>query len=432
MVSFGSIIRPLLGFRRGDSDEVRESPTSSESPPPPLWSCYAASARGARHINNGQPNQDAVGIGHLRSDGIDVSFADEDVLRAPCRTPFFVAVSDGHGSTRHFRSGYGSQFAVEAALDTLSDAIREESEQHDSGRVEHLLRNQAGVLLKTWRRKVREHIDTAPFDSVHQAFLDRQVEERIERAHGRRRPEEIVRSEQEMAAYGATLLAAVITDSYTGYVQIGDGDIATVRADGLVERPVPDDEALLGTTTTSLCTAAAEHDFRIRVVPHGGSPPALVVLCTDGYEQSFADEASFLRSVYDYFELFRSDEGRDGIAKHLHAWMREVTLEGSGDDTTIALVANSNTVTSHDEPVFRISGDTEQPDSYTPADTSLCDTSPPNEGEPTVGDSSSALDDPPKEAQHDEAHRPGDESRPSTGGSSREDESPATADERIP
>lgn len=438
-MSFGSFIRPLLGLRRGDGDEGGEHapPPESGAPPspagrtdsegtlagestavapsdgyPPPWSCFAASAQGARHGRSGQPNQDAVGIGVMRDDAVHVSLVDgKDVLRTPCRTPFFVAVSDGHGSTRHFRSDCGARFAIEAALEVLADAIREEGEQRDPTRIEHLLRNQAGVLLKTWRQKVRAHIDTNPFDSVQREFLDRQVEERTGQAHGRRRPEEVVRAEQEMAAYGATLLAAVLTEAYTAYVQIGDGDIATVQADGLVERPVPDDEALLGTSTTSLCTAAAEQDFRVRVVPHGSSPPALVTLCTDGYEQSFADEASFLRSAYDYFELLRNDEGREGIAEHLHEWMSEITLEGSGDDTTIALVAHSSTVTSHEEPAFRIAEDKR------PSTTK-------SKGKP----SGHPGDDP-----HAVAHQPAEDGFRLAGGSSEgEGASPATSAERTP
>ncbi len=64
------------------------------------WTALSASVRGASHEKSGQGNQDAVRL--KNPSGTD------DVL--------LLAVADGHGSTRSFRSDRGSALAAECAL----------------------------------------------------------------------------------------------------------------------------------------------------------------------------------------------------------------------------------------------------------------------------------------------------------------------------
>ena len=59
----------------------------------------AASVRGATHEDRGVPNQDAVA--RRLDDGVDARLV--------------VALSDGHGSARSFRSDVGAQIAVDTA-----------------------------------------------------------------------------------------------------------------------------------------------------------------------------------------------------------------------------------------------------------------------------------------------------------------------------
>ena len=63
------------------------------------WAALSASVRGASHEQIGLGNQDAVRLGN--------PLAGTDVL--------VVAVADGHGSTRSFRSERGSALAAECA-----------------------------------------------------------------------------------------------------------------------------------------------------------------------------------------------------------------------------------------------------------------------------------------------------------------------------
>jgi len=66
------------------------------------WETYAASAIGADHRRDQSPNQDAVALKRFGPPGPD-SLA-------------VLAVADGHGDARHFRSDRGSKLAVTAAV----------------------------------------------------------------------------------------------------------------------------------------------------------------------------------------------------------------------------------------------------------------------------------------------------------------------------
>ena len=137
-------------------------------------------------------------------------------------------------------------------------------------------------------------------------------------------------------AYGATLLGVVVTETFILYLQLGDGDILAVSATGQVERPVPKDERLLGNETTSLSGEQAWRDFQVcfQVM---ANPPALILLSTDGYANSFRDEAGFSKVGSDLLDLLRS-EGVDRVNASLKPWLAEASQIGSGDDITLGLM----------------------------------------------------------------------------------------------
>ena len=74
----------------------------------PRWTALSASVRGASHEKTGQPNQDSV---RSRNPG-----SGHEML--------LMALADGHGSTRSFRSDKGSALAAECALRQLAKFVR--------------------------------------------------------------------------------------------------------------------------------------------------------------------------------------------------------------------------------------------------------------------------------------------------------------------
>ncbi len=137
--------------------------------------------------------------------------------------------------------------------------------------------------------------------------------------------------------YGATLLAALVTETFLFLLQLGDGDIMLVSEIGEVTKPIAGDARLLANETTSLCTANAVNHFRLQF--RGvATPPALILLSTDGYANSFRTEAGFLQVGRDVWSIMRS-EGIEKVKTSLKGWLDAATRTGSGDDITLVFSA---------------------------------------------------------------------------------------------
>jgi len=96
----------------------------------PRWDVVGASVRGASHLRNGLPNQDAIGwqahgahdqAQRSAPDGAEDRRSDDARLDgARAESAMLLAVSDGHGSNRCFRSQTGASLAVRCALDAMA------------------------------------------------------------------------------------------------------------------------------------------------------------------------------------------------------------------------------------------------------------------------------------------------------------------------
>src|SRR5262249_42796442 len=140
-----------------------------------------------------------------------------------------LAVADGHGSAKCFRSDYGSRFAVEAAKSVLSAPGPLDTEELPS------------EIVRRWRQSVRDHLSAEPFLNVQLLALEHKLGIDARRS---------VESDPVLA-YGSTLLAAVVSDSSVCYLQLGDGDILAVSGSAEVTRPWPRDGDQLGDETAS-------------------------------------------------------------------------------------------------------------------------------------------------------------------------------------
>jgi len=281
------------------------------------WTALSASVEGASHKRGGQGNQDAVRL--KNPSGAD------DIL--------VLAVADGHGSTRSFRSDRGSALAAECAVRELSRFVRRLGPDAPLSRV----RNQAKsrwpkALLAAWKSAVRRDLILRPFSLFEFAPFPE--------------PPPVVKAGVELPisgylAYGATLLTVAITHRYILYSQLGDGDILTVRADGEVTRPLPKRHEFHANQTVSLCSHHAPEEFQIRVDAMRGAMPALIMVSTDGYANCFADDEGFFKVGADFLGYLRA-QGADFVSEKLEAWLRQSSHDGSGDDITVGLAARAN------------------------------------------------------------------------------------------
>ena len=265
------------------------------------WQVVGQSVRGATHERNGLPNQDA--IHWLPSSGRGSSVV--------------LAVADGHGSPRYPRSHTGANIAVEIATKLIHDFLHSQAGDDNLSLIKDATEEWLPrTLVRNWTEAVAENLKADPLSPVEFTAVG---------------------SADEPVAYGATLLAAAVTDRFAVYLQLGDGDILTVSDGGVVSRPLSKDDRLLGNETTSLCAPEAWRDFRVGFQLLRQSHPALILLSTDGYSNSFRDESGFLQVGSDLLNMIQ----QHGLAKvndSLSGWLSDSTHAGSGDDVTLGII----------------------------------------------------------------------------------------------
>ncbi len=278
------------------------------------WRIIGETVPGASHLRAGTPNQDS--ILQMRESG---------------RTaPLIVSIADGHGSPKCFRSDFGSQFAVKKAAQIVGEFLDERRGHFDLFEIEN-----AGAeylpkeFVKKWRKTVEYHLKNNPF--TEEEF------KKLEEKSGANARQLI--EENPLLAYGTTSLTVAIEDDFALYLQLGDGDILNVAATGEVTKPLAEDARLLANETTSMCLPKAENDFRFFVQKISAEEsPALILLSTDGYLNSFADEAGFFQAGTDILNMLAAANGYDAIKDNLKSWLEEATRMGSGDDCTVAVI----------------------------------------------------------------------------------------------
>lgn len=274
-----------------------------------LWQYIGNSGRGASHIRNGLVNQDA-----LKS-----SLAEAEFGQVLC-----IAVADGHGGNKYFRSNVGAKYAVDIALDTLTLINKE---MKDLSSVKRTLEEQLPkILVQKWIEAINEHLVQNPISDDELSAL--------ETKEGKSSLDAIKKN--NLLIYGATLLSVLLTESYAIYLQIGDGDILIVDQEGEVNRPYENDDRLIANETTSLCSRDAWRDFRSAFQVFSGKPPALILISTDGYANSFQSESEFKKVGTDILGMIRA-ESIEKINNELEQWLNEASEQGSGDDISLAL-----------------------------------------------------------------------------------------------
>jgi serine/threonine protein phosphatase PrpC len=270
------------------------------------WRILSKSVRGASHFNSGKPNQDAIHWNQDKYRGL----------------PLMLAIADGHGGEKYFRSDVGARLAVQAAVEEMKNfekGLLNQPLSQSLSAVEADAEHLPWSIVSRWRELVKQHREDNGFTPGET--------ERIEKKE----------NADPTLPYGATLLAVLVTESFILYLQLGDGDILTISSSEKVTRPIPDDERLLANETTSLCNPTAARDFRTYFQRLMDPKPTLIMLSTDGYSNSFRNPEGFLKVGTDIWNMIRSD-GLQKVEENLEEWLTLATQRGSGDDMTLGLL----------------------------------------------------------------------------------------------
>ncbi|MDR2719649.1 MAG: protein phosphatase 2C domain-containing protein, partial [Nitrososphaerota archaeon] len=151
-----------------------------------MFKGFSHSAQGTSHIEKKLPCQDSVA--HYESDTLGIA-----------------VVSDGHGSEKHFRSATGSKIATDISIQAIKEFITKEDEYIDAifSSTDKILNQLESNIIYRWTEEVHRHFNENPLTE----------EEKV--LHGDVNLERVTRT------YGATLIAAVMTEKYWFALQIG-------------------------------------------------------------------------------------------------------------------------------------------------------------------------------------------------------------------
>lgn len=278
------------------------------------WRVIGETVPGASHLRAKIPNQDSLLC-----------------VRESSRVlPIIVSIADGHGSAKCFRSDHGSRFAVKKATQIVGEFLDQRRGRFDLTEIEDKGKDYLPKeFVKKWRKTVEYHLKNNPFTEDEFAKLGEKSG-----AEARKLVEE-----NPLLAYGTTSLTVALEEDFIIYMQLGDGDILNLSATGEVLKPLAEDARLLANETTSMCLPKAENDFRFFVQKISAEQsPAMILLSTDGYLNSFSNEAGFFQAGTDILQMLASENGFRDVNDNLKTWLEEATQMGSGDDCTVAVI----------------------------------------------------------------------------------------------
>ncbi len=276
------------------------------------WLVFGASVQGAAHLRSGKPGQDAI-FWTGPPDGY---------------ASVVLAVADGHGSAKAFRSASGASFAVRSAAQEVRGFLEAQIDLSNLSAIKRIAtEGLPQEIVRQWTEVVEQELAAKPLTADELQTLEAKDREAVER--------------NPLLAYGSTVLAVAVTKQFILYMQLGDGDIVHVSDEGEPTRPLPKDDRLFANETTSLCAPGAWKDFRVQFQVISERQPALIMLATDGYINSYQSEEGFLKVGTDILKMIR-DEGPEKVKHELHDWLTETSEKGSGDDITLGLVARTD------------------------------------------------------------------------------------------
>lgn len=270
------------------------------------YKAYNFTVIGASHKKARKPCQDA-----------SLSINKEDYV--------LTAVCDGHGGEDYFRSDKGSDFAVKAVKQCMSDRdflpmLRKFA--FDKQRVDEMLVQLEKSIISVWNDLVQTDFEANPFTEGELEGVNPQM--RFRYAIG----------EKIEYAYGTTMLANVITDSFWFGIHIGDGECVELDKNGNYSHPIPHDDNCVYNYTTSICDRTAIYNMR-----HHFSTvlPKALFIGSDGVDNCFISNDK----LHDFYAtILRSfSENDENLAVlELLEYLPRMSQKGSGDDISLGLI----------------------------------------------------------------------------------------------
>jgi serine/threonine protein phosphatase PrpC len=283
------------------------------------YKAFAVTVIGSSHTKHGKGCEDASFV--KENGGISIA-----------------VVADGHGDDSCFRSSKGSKLAVSCAASGIQEFVKTHEQNFKTGFLKKpaVSHDEFGKILKetlikytiaSWHKSVEDDYEACPFTS-----------EELEKADTKHRKK--YEAKQDLnKAYGATLIAAAITQHYWFGIHIGDGRLTALYADGSFDQPVPWDDKCYLNVTTSICDEDSLERARCYISFNNEKPPPVAVfLCTDGIDDNYPvdENEKHLFKLYRTIALTFAEDGFESTFKQLKDLVNQFATKGKGDDTSIA------------------------------------------------------------------------------------------------
>lgn len=304
----------------------------------------------------------------------------------PHKSPFsMLCVSDGHGSSPHFWSDKGAEFAVQVAVELLSASIDKVVDSMNVKDYRKINNNLAKSYVKRWVRKCFECLCGIELDDLKNKIKELEAEEpdiakryidelyefmKLAKAYKDilSKPLLIKDDNQEdnqkeigslvtefsklslKEIFGCTSVVYFqIKDSSKWYAfKIGDSDLFVSFGDGFL-KPIKDDPKCFLNETTSLCNSKAVDSFCFPEEQFLDKIPVSVFASTDGVANSFSSE-EYLARFYSQIQFSFDENGEFIGERDIKDYIPKLSETGSGDDVSIAgIVVYDNSIEARKE-----------------------------------------------------------------------------------
>jgi len=310
-----------------------------------MYRSFSAKYKGAKHEGE-EPCQDAV-------------------LHLPLEEAHIIAVADGHGSSRCFRSDYGSQIAIEIAEKIVKHFV-ENTSDIDPDNFILTIKGLVKQLINSWFTAVMKHEQANPLENdsmlaqVDDKYRDRYLGKDKEYDHDYR-----------CHAYGTTLTVAAMTSNYWFGFHVGDGKCIALYEDGSWRFPIPWDDRCNFNITTSICdddslsgfrywfgtvdsdNVFKEYGYGVDGQHHDYDPnpvvvpsrPLAIFMGSDGVEDSYprVDNDDYVKDFYRNRIITLAESGFESFTADLDNYAKHFAEHRSEDDVSIATIVGDIT-----------------------------------------------------------------------------------------
>lgn len=305
------------------------------------------------------------------------SYVSVSVELKPHKTPFsLVCVSDGHGSSPHFWSDKGAEFAIQAAVELLAASIDKVLDAMDASEYKKANKNLAKSYVKRWNRKCFEYLCSVDLDDLKEKVKELEARETdiakryLDELHDLKKfakdfneivsknPMLTEENQKEIGnlvnefsklslkeIFGCTSVVYFqAKDSSKWYAfKIGDSDLFVDFGDGF-SKTIKDDPKCFLNETTSLCNSKASDSFCFPEEQFLDKVPVSVFASTDGVSNSFSSE-EYLSRFYSQIQFSFDEDGEFIGERDIKNYIPELSERGSGDDVSIAgIVVYDNSI----------------------------------------------------------------------------------------